>query len=477
MKKPGSSDGARISYRDIGDYLSREQKLEIVARYALDTIEWQMVTPNAAGDWINQRNTAFAAFTAMGTKAGDKQLSVFRTYSGGLKTNRDTWVYNSSCDVLKANVGRMIEFYNSQVAGFEDFCRRESIRDPKSGVDRFIDLDPTKISWNRADRANVARGVRYNFHEDAITVGMYRPFSKHYVYFDRQMNDMIYRLPAIFPATEYPNFGFYNVGMGSAVPFSVLMIDALPDLHVTGAGSGGQFFPRYTYEQSSGQADLFNSADNDELTRVDNITDEILADYHDTYGPEVTKDDIFYYVYGLLHAPDYRAEFSSDLKKSLPRIPKVDDTQDFRGFIMAGRQLAELHLGYENVAPYPLEEVVKSGRSTAGEDLYRVQKMTFGKDGSGVNKSVILYNGHISLGGIPSEAYDYTLGSRSAIEWIMERYQVKTDRASGIVNDPNDWAAQVGDPRYILDLLKRIVSVSVETMKIVGGLPALVLTA
>ncbi|GAA1625265.1 DEAD/DEAH box helicase [Catellatospora bangladeshensis] len=472
VKKPGASVGAQIYYRDIGDYLTREQKLAVVAGNSIDTIDWQPITPNDDGDWINQRSAYFEAFSPMGAKADD-QASVFRTYSGGLKTNRDAWVYNSSRDALQVNIGRMVGHYNNQVAEYAEFCRREKVVDPKAGVDSFVDLDPKKISWNRADKANLARGVYYPVHTNAITVSTYRPFNKQYVYFDRQLNDMIYQLAKIFPTSDHSNLGFYIVGMGSAVPFSVLMIDSLPDLHVTGAGSGGQFFPRYTYEQSTGQANLFDNGDTDAYKRIDNISDEILQGYRSTYGALVTKDDIFYYTYGLLHSPEYRFEYAADLKKMLPRIPQVATAEDFATFCAAGRKLAELHVGYEQVDPYPLDEIVRPGADAAHPDFYRVEKMTFGKAGKSVDRSTVVYNSNITLKGIPSEAHDYMLGSRSGVEWIVERYQVKTDKASGIVNDPNDWAAEAGDPRYIIDLLKRIVTVSVETVRIVNELPPL----
>jgi predicted helicase len=197
---------------------------------------------------------------------------------------------------------------------------------------------------------------------------------------------------------------------------------------------------------------------------VDNVTDAILADYRRSYGSAVSKDDVFYYVYGLLHSPVYRTEFAADLKKMLPRIPKVTD---FAGFVRAGRELATLHVGYESVAPYELTETLTSGAAVPDAERYRVQKMSFGR---GKDRSTIIYNAHLTLSGIPEAAYRYMLGSRSAIEWIIDRYQVSTRKDSGIRNDPNDWSE---DPRYIVDLLKRIVTVSIDTMKIVDALPAL----
>ncbi len=198
--------------------------------------------------------------------------------------------------------------------------------------------------------------------------------------------------------------------------------------------------------------------------RIDNITDEILTDYRDSFGRAVSKDDIFFYVYGLLHSREYRAEFEADLKKMLPRIPRV---KAFKEFVKAGRALSELHLNYETVEPYPLIENVMPNASL------RVTKMRYAKEGRQDNKTTIIYNDDIILTGIPKEAQEYLLGSRSALDWIIERYQVKTDKASGIVNDPNAWGDEHGDPRYVLDLVKRITTVSVETVKIVNGLPSL----
>ncbi|MDJ0356325.1 type ISP restriction/modification enzyme [Paenarthrobacter sp. PH39-S1] len=470
---------AQLHYRDIGDYLTREQKLEIVSGDSLASVNWQQLQPNSDGDWINQRNASFDEFIPVGDKAGGSS-AIFNTYSGGLKTNRDAWVYNSSRAKVETNVRRSIDFYNSQVEGYQ------AARTATSALlaDEFIDMDSTRFSWNRADKTQLARGTEYDFETQGIRTGTYRPFTKEVVYFSRQFNDMIYQLQLVYPEQATTNIGFYYVGMGSAVPFSVLATDCLPDLHVTGAGSGGQFFPRYTYAPRAEAGDdllsqLAPSSDSTTGTetgpayeRVDNITDWALTDYRAAYGSQVTKDDIFYFIYGLLHSPDYRTEFAADLKKMLPRIPKLADPADFAAFAAAGRELAGLHIGYESVEPYPLEEIWSTGAlmSPTGEDL-RVKKMAFGKN---KDRTRIIYNQHLTLAGIPEEAYEYMLGSRSAVEWIMERYQVKTDKASGIVNDPNDWCDETDDPRYILDLVKRIVTVSLETIKLVTNLPALV---
>lgn len=472
VKKPASTGACRIRYHEVADYLTREDKLALVEKATLDNIEWRMIEPNEHGDWLNQRNVDFEAFTPIGSKERpERGPTMFSTYSAGLKSNRDSWVYNFSRPAAEENIRRMIEFYNGQVDAFDKHCRTLGVSNRVEEADKFLDLDATRISWNRGTRADVVKGVGYLYEPERLMRGTYRPFTLHHVYFDRQLNDMVYQLPRLFPRPEQPNIGFYCVGMGSAVPFSVLMLDTLPNLHVTGAGSGGQFFSRYTYRPTDEQPTLGSDDSGSPSIRVDNITDAILADYGATYGPDVTKDAIFYYVYSVLHSPTYRSEYAADLKKMLPRIPKV---RDFHGFADAGRRLAELHVGYESVTPYPLDEIVAAPARILDTELYRVEKMRFGKAGGRAkDRSRIVYNSHITLSGIPEEAYRYMLGSRSAVEWIIDRYRVTTDKASGIVNDPNDWSIEHDYPRYIVDLVKRVVTVSLETMRIVDALPEL----
>ena len=465
VKNPDATRHGLLHYRDIGDYLTREQKLSLIAEYgSIDGVPWEPLIPNESGDWLNQRDDTFGTFTSIGDKAAPGR-AVFKTHSAGLQTNRDAWVYSSSRVLVERNVKRMISVYNAEVDRWEASDHSKSIED-------FVDTDATRISWARSLRAALKKGTRLEFDPSLTTSSVYRPFNKQNVYFAPLLNHERGQMPRMFPTAEQDNLGFYYVGMGSAVPFSVLMIDSLPDLHVTGAGSGGQFFPRYTYEARGGDTELDIFGDSDPFTRVDNVTDEILAEYQRLYGVEVTKDDVFFFIYGLLHASDYREIYAADLKKMLPRIPKLADASDFVSFVEAGRKLSALHLDYEAVEPYPLEMVVSASRPSQVPDL-RVAKMRFAGKAGAWDKSTIRFNDEITLTGIPDAAHEYLLGSRSAIEWIIERYRVKTDKDSGIVNDPNDWAAEHDDPEYILNLLKRIVTVSVGTVKIVSSLPSL----
>ncbi|MEU6884081.1 DEAD/DEAH box helicase [Streptomyces viridosporus] len=463
----------QLYYRNIGDYLSREDKLRIIGSQSLDTTEWEQLKPNADGDWINQRDEHFAEFQALGTKEKEAVTApLFALFSRGLETGRDSWVYGFSAERVKENVQVSIDFYNEQVAEFSQHCRSKGIVTPTSAdLDAFIDRDPKKISWNRIDKTRAVKGITYSYDGERVRVAAYRPFIKQRVYFDSHMNNYVNQLPKIFPTPDHANFGFYVTGLGSDKPFSVHAVDLMLDLAYWGS-SNGQFFPRYTYRELAVEGGFdFGGTDGDgAYERIDNITDSALAGYRKAYAdPSITKDDIFYYTYGLLHSPEYRERFAADLKKSLPRIPKV---RDFRGFAEAGRKLADLHINYEQAEPYKgiVETVTGDASTTPPSELYRVAKMKIPKIKGQADRSTIVYNTRVKLTNIPEEAYRYQLGARSAIEWIVDRYQVKVDKASEIINDPNDWS---DDPRYIIDLLKRIVTVSLETMRIVDSLPSL----
>lgn len=459
VKNPAQAAPGSIYYYDIGDYLTQDQKLAKIKGFAsVSGIPWKQIETSMEGDWINKRNDDFAQFAPIGEKdkAKTREIRVFAEYSAGVKTNRDSWVYGFSRSV-SSRVASMIAFFNGQVS-----ARRAAI----SAGNTFVrDTDATRLSWNRADLMRLERGVALDAARPALRTSMYRVFQKQLVQFDRELNDMVYKMSDLFPEPESENVGFYLTAPGSGHPFSALMLDVMPDIALWGSGSG-QFFPRYSYRGVAADAaslDVFEDGGSPTFERIDNVTDEILTDYKQSYG-KVTKDDIFFYVYGLLHSREYRDEFEADLMKMLPRIPKVTA---FKQFVEAGRALSELHLNYETAALYPLTENAKPDASL------RVTKLRYAKEGRLDNRTTIIYNDDITLTGIPGEAQEYLLGSRSALDWIIERYQVKTDKASGIVNDPNAWGDEHGDPRYILDLIKRITTVSVETVKIVNGLPSL----
>ncbi|MBU6440703.1 MAG: DEAD/DEAH box helicase family protein, partial [Betaproteobacteria bacterium] len=468
VKDPAHQGACELRYHDIGDYLDREEKLAIIAQFgSIDSIPWKILMPNAAGDWINQRNPEFERFIRMGDKSDSGALTVFATHSGGVKTNRDDWVYNFSRAALEANMRRMIGNYNVEVDRYAQACAGKT---SKPEVDAVVLSDLRKIKWSGGLAADVKRARKYEFDGPSIQAGAYRPFTRQWVYFNRGWNERVYLMPSIFPTERHKNLAISVIGVAERKGFSCLVVDALPDIHMLDTG---QFFPLYTYELASAvkrDGQLFSGDDGEAdaygYIRRDGITDAGLRYFRAACGDEsITKEDLFFYVYGLLHAPDYRERFAADLKKMLPRIPRPVRAEDFWAFSKAGRALADLHLNYGTIEPYPLQEVLHS----TIED-WRVIKMRYP---SKTDKTAIIYNGHLTLKGIPPEALEYVVNGKPAIEVLMDQYQVTTDKHSGIENNPNLWAQEHGQPRYIVDLVKRVVRVSVETVKIVKALPTL----
>ena len=475
VKKPkASDDAARIYYHDIGDYLSREEKLRIIRNMgdiSNPLMQWVSITPNEHGDWLNKRSEQFKLYTPLEPekKFNLKAKSVFNTFAIGLASNRDTWVYNFSKQAVEKNMSAMIDFYNQQQQAYQKAIKSN----PDLSVEDFIDTDPTKISWTVNLKKDIERKIPHTYKDD-IRYSMYRPFSKQRLYYDKPFIERIGLSPKLFPTPNHRNLVICVSGVGASKDFSTLITDCIPDLQLQ---FNGQCFPLYWYDSSTADiADLFSTpqSDADRYVRRDGVTDWILSTARKQYGSRVTKEDIFYYVYGILHAPDYRTAFAADLKKSLPRLPLVESPDDFWAFSRAGRSLAELHLGYEHVEPYAGCHTVNSTTSDDDAINYRVDKMRFGKlDSKTADKRVIHYNAGITIENIPLEAYNYVVNGKSAIEWVMERYAVKTDSASQITNDPNDWGREHDDPKYIYNLLLRIITVSLETMKIVRSLPKL----
>ena len=467
IKNPSKKPQNKVFYHDIGNCLSRDKKLDIIREFGdISAIKWNEITPNEHFDWLDQRNDIFESFVSLGDKKNKYHVNIFDTYSGGVKTNRDVWVYNFSHKNIFNNMNRMIDFYNEQVEQFKIHLDGQTFSNAEQRnkkVENFIDNDPTKISWSREIKNNLGKFIQYSFQPDLVTYSMYRPFCKQWIYFDRNFNDVQGQVAKMFPNRISENFVICITGIGGQKDFSVLIADVIPDYNFHQAG---QCFPLYTYEkpEPTDQTTLFLTETG--YTKKENIPDTILRDFQTTYQDKtITKEDIFYYIYGILHSPEYKQRFAADLKKMLPRIPYA---ADFHSFSTAGRNLAQWHLNYENIEPYPLEEF-KSELYLEDKD-YLVSKMKFGVKNKAIDKTTIIYNSKITLSSIPLQAYSYIVNGKPALEWIMERYQLTRDKDSGITNNPNHWS---DDPRYILDLVKRIVRVSVESVKIVNSLPPL----
>lgn len=486
IKDPTKS-GFQLHYQDIGDYFTAEEKLGIIDDSSIETIDWQSIEPNKEGDWLNQRSEEFDTWPVIGEKKGSSE-KIFHSFSAGVKTSRDSWCYNFNPRRLFNNVSETAAYYNATVdLAQEILCENKSIEfeDLKSH------LDITKFSWDRTNRRQVLQGKKIRIEKSKIRKSLYRPFTKQICYFDsnRQLNNDTYQLSSIFPTPLHENVGLGVCSASTRTPFSVLGLDVLPNLGLF--MDPVQFFPRFTWSPvnaedgglfgegnvvKQGEASVYGQVGEvvDGYVRVDNITDDIKALYRDALGGDVSGDEIFHFVYGKLHDPGYRTKYAADLKKMLPHIETPTSRAEFDKFAVAGKELMALHVNYESVEPWPLDIQVKGDESN--RETWRVQKMKWAKrkapeTGKNVNDvTKLIYNKQVTISGIPAEADEYMLGSRSAVAWLIDRYQVKKDKASGIVNDPNDWADEVGNPRYIVDLIGKVTRVAMETVRIVDGL-------
>ena len=446
--KQNPSERARIFYYRSDELWNKDQKFDFLdERRDIGGIEWQAIQADPRHTWLTEGLQAeFETFIPMGTKAAKAAKAralavIFKTYSLGVTTNRDAWAYNFDRKALSENMRGMIESYNAEV---DRYKRRE---DRHANIDDFVLADDQKISWSETLKRNLQRGKITDFSQENIRVSLYRPFTKSSLYFDRMMNERVREFPSIFPTVETETENrVICVNVTQERPFTCLMVNCIPELVVTGGfGSPTQCFPFYSYDEDGSK-------------RRENISAWALTEFRKHYGDDgIGKWDIFYYTYGILHHPAYRRKYALNLKRDLPHIPFAPD---FHSFAYAGRCLAELHLGYETVAEYPLHFIETPGKTLD----WRVEKMKFSKD-----KTAIVVNDFLSLDGIPSTAFDYRLGTRSALEWVIDQYRVKTDKRSGISNDPN----RPDEPKTIVGLIGKVITVSLDTVKIVTRLPEL----
>ena len=476
VKNPASAERGVIHYHCVGEYLTQEQKLTAVASFRDRDPKWEILEQDRHGDWLDQRDEGWYEYAPMGVSDGNKKtpLGIFSTWSLGIATNRDAWAWNYSSTKASDNPKRLIDNTNSVIH-------------ISGGDTGNLDFDKAKYSWTRALQGRVKKQSPLAYNDCCVVTGNYRPFCKCYNYYSSDLIEVMYQNASIFPLIR-PNECAENVVIaltGGNNP-SCLVSNCLPDLHFVG---DSQCFPLYWYERDEGSTMSLVAADGERVVRDawgnryvrhDAITDEALRVFRDAYpaafanrpksqgGPGVTKEDVFWYVYGILHSVEYRSRFAANLQRELPRIPLAEG---FETFCSAGRALGELHLGYESVEPWPGLEVTGV---LPGQDPGPVQKLKWGKrrdpeTGKLVRDSTTLvYNKTVTIRNIPESAQDYVVNGRSPLEWAIDRYQVKVDKATGIMNDPNDYSE---DPRYVLDLVCRLVTVSMRTNEIVAQLP------
>ena len=429
---------------------------------------WRLIKPNQHGDWINQRDSSFYKYPAIGNKKTPSGSEIFSKYSSGLKTNRDPWCYNFSKKSLEDNVRRSIEFFNGEVDRYQKSTFVGTVND-------FIKFDSKLLSWEERQRKLVVQGKKISFSNERIYTSAYRPFTKCHCYFDRSYNSRVYQLPIFFPTNESRNVVICVSG-GGATNQSALMVDSLPDLEIV---SKSQCFPLYRYELPDTKKQFVDlSISNLDSRRVSNVSDAALNHFRRCYpSHKIDSETLFYYVYGILHSPDYRDRFKANLQKQLPRIPVVPNADDFLQFSAIGRRLGALHVNYEKLDEYPVIEQhsLAINPTRTNDEPYRVAKMKFDKRPDGqLDLSTIVYNSQIKLSGIPSETYEYTVNGKSALEWVMDRQCVKMDKPSGIPNDANQYAIEtIADTTYPLRLVKQIITLSLETARLISQLPPL----
>ena len=444
-KNDSANSPAKIFYAHVDEFWRKEEKYRYLdSKEHYRNVEWKQITPDRQHTWLTEGLDAeFDTFMPMGSREAKAKKSeeadvIFKVYSLGVNTSRNDWAYNFDRNMLAGNMKRMIGTYNEQVFRWE----RRTDRD--ANVDDFVISDDQRIKWSETLKRNLARGKIADFSEEKIKVSLYRPFTKPNLYFDRIMNERVYVFPSIFPIqeTEKENRVICVSGIGSNKPFQTLTASMIPCLDIL---EKTQCFPFYTYDE-------------DGSNRRENITDWALAQFRSHYDDDtIDKWAIFHYVYGLLHHPEYRTRYQANLKRDLPHLPHAPD---FWAFAKAGQRLAEIHVGYEDQPEYRLNFIENSDMPLD----WRVKKMRLSKD-----KTRIKYNDFLTLDGIPPEVFDYQLGNRSALEWVIDQYRVKTDKRSGITNDPN----RADEPQYIVKLIGKVVTVSLETVRIVDGLPGL----
>ena len=458
VKNPNEEkEKAKIHYYDIGDYLTREEKLSKINDFksiGSKKMDWQILNPNEEGDWINQRNDKFKDFIPLIDKDNKNNKETFFTMSSnGVVTSRDSWVYSYSKINLEKNMKETIAFYNKEIEKILNVRKK----DKNKAIEDIIDTNPKNISWSRALKKRADLYKFDEFNKSDIVISLYRPFTKQYLYFNRFWNE---------PPAQQDKFKKYlsigTVGIGGNKDFSIIILNNIGDFQTL---QNANFYPLYYIEENKNKDKLlFETFDGiEEENKKDGISDYIFNLAKQKYSTKITKEDIFYYVYGFLHNEDYKKEFEADLKKLIPRLPLVDDYRIFKTYSDIGRELADLHLNYENIEKDKV--IIVEGEEN---NNFKVEKMRFtSKD----KKDVIIFNSDIKIKNIPLEAYNYQVNGKSAIEWIMERYAITVDKDSQIENNPNLWCEENKNPRYILDLLLSVISLSVRTNELVKKLP------
>lgn len=447
IKDKSKKEPAIINYSAVPNNLKTNEKLEYITNNSMNTLNWEIITPDKNNDWFNKRNDEFEKFFILGSKKDKSLKCIMMLYSLGISTNRDAWTYNFSYEYLKKNIVNTINNYNNELRRYE----------ANEITYNNLTNDETKIKWSRDLKNSFQNRKNIIFYSNRIYISQYRPFIKEYLYYENMLIDQTYLSYKLFPKPSHKNIIICINGIGHKT-FSLFINNVITNLNFLDAGT--QCFPLYyytKYDTANAIERLNEEVDEYGYKKEYAITDYALEEYQKRYGAEVTKEDIFYYVYGILHNKEYRTKFANDLKKTLARIPFVKTVADFNAYTKAGRDLAKIHLNYETIEPYNLDEESKANPS------YKVDKMKWNKE-----KTELQFNNDILFKNIPPRALEYIINGRSPIEWVADQYKISIDKASGIKNDPNLYST---DEKYIYNLVKRVVTVSLKTLDIIDNLP------
>ena len=461
VRNKKSKKKGKIYFHEMGDYLDRKQKLAIIQNFkSIKSIQeenkFKFIEPDEGNDWINQRDKSFNKYLLMGDKSKNEK-TIFENYSGGIVTGCDAWLFNSSKSQLQETIRKLVNTYNEEMNEYQK-------SDKKISVEKLVNKDPKKIGWGRSLFQKATKGVETVFDTDNLIDSLYRPFHKQVLYYDDHFTEQMYRLPLIFKNKNTKNLVIGVTAAGSK-EFSCLASDRVPCMNF-------QYFPLYLINRNK-KFDLITQ--NSKNFMRDAINPEVLKDIRKSLGQEkITNEMLFQYIYAVLHSPEYRKKYANNLSKELPRIPIVKTSQKFFDFVEAGKELIRLHVDYEKVDKYPI--TIKQGDLNLAtiedpKSFFRVEQMKFPDKN---DKSTVIYNKNITIQDIPLEAYEYVVNQKPALGWVMERQCVKVDKKSGIKNDANDYANEtMNNPAYPLELFQRVITVSLETMKIVKNLPSL----
>jgi len=478
VRKRGTSPrSGQIFYCDIGDYFDREEKLRIISHYrSIKGIsieqKWSVLNPDKNNDWIEQNDISFERFIRIGSKKNAGEESIFPIYSSGVKTQRDAWCINSSEFRLFEAIEKSKSYFDSELSRLEKIGSGDLTENIK-----FLDRDPKKFSWCQKTLTALSKKKNFSISRSNIETTLYRPFNLQKLYRDPLLNWSDYLQRSMFPFNDSENLVIVVTGIGAGASFSALMTNKVPNLHTC---DSSQCFPLWNYISDKGKdstnSGLFESPV--ESNRRLGISSAILDKFKVKFGSDkVSGNDIFFYIYAVLHSRDYLERYRNNLRRELPRIPIPASLDSYLMFVEAGHSLSDLHVNFDTASLFPvsiLKGDLLDHDPISDALIHRVKKMRFAGIRGREDKTTVIYNDYITIKNIPLEAYEYVVNGKPALEWVMERQCVKVDKDSGIINDANDYAIEtMNNPAYPLELFQRVITVSLETMKIVKLLPPL----